>query len=358
MLWQQSRALAGANSRGNCPLIVLSIVCCCVYLIIPGRLCAGDFYVPSTISKQAQEHMVLYTLAGRDIPLPEPSDLQGWRNKRAAIEEIFAQPNADVVKRYEPSIKRSMLGGVPVLDIKPATWKSDSRILLYVHGGGYTLFSADSTLVCAVPLAHDTGVRVISIDYALAPQSGWREIVGQTTAVVRALVEQGQNLKALAICGDSAGGALAAGTVLKCRDDGIGMPGAVVFWSPWSDISSSGDTYGTLKDADPVLRYTGILEHCARAYAAPEDWKQPYVSPVYADYSQGFPPTLIQAGTREILLSDAVRLYRALANADIPVFFDPYEGMWHVFQGFPGNLPESQLARQNVGKFLDKYLSH
>ncbi len=302
--------------------------------------------------------MAQYTLAGRDIPLPKPTDIAGWQAKRVAIEEFFAKPNEEVVARYKPSLEKRVLGGVPVLDIKPAGWKPDSRILIYIHGGCYTLFSAASTLVCAVPLAHDTGLRVISVDYSLAPEAKWREIVGQTTSVVRALVEQGQNPGTLAICGDSAGGALAAATVLKCRDDGIGMPGAVVLWSPWSDITSCGDTYTTLKDADPVLRYAEILDHSADAYAAPEDQKNPYVSPVYAEYTSGFPPTLIQAGTREIVLSGAVRLYRVMAEAGIAVVFDPYEGMWHVFQGFPGNLPESQVARRVVRDFLYAHLSH
>ncbi len=302
--------------------------------------------------------MSLYTLAGRDIPLPEPLDVAGWQAKRAAIEAFFAKANEEVVARYAPTLEKRVLGGVPVVEIKPAGWKPDSRVLVYIHGGCYTLFSAASTLVCAVPLAHDTGLRVLSVDYSLAPESKWRAIVAQTTAVIRALAEQGQDLRSMAICGDSAGGALAAATVLKARDDGIGMPGAVVLWSPWSDITSCGDTFTTLKDVDPVLRYEDILDRSAAAYAAPEDQKNPYVSPVYADYTRGFPPTLIQAGTREIVLSGAVRQYRALATAGIPVFFDPYEGMWHIFQGFPGNLPESQEARRMVRDFLRTHLAH
>lgn len=341
----------------TCLATVLSVLCCTLWVVRPCCAWAGDFYVPPTISEQAQKHLSFYTVAGRDIPLPKPDDLEGWRKKRAAIEDFFTKSNADVVKRYAPSIVQRELGGVPVLDIKPAGWEPDARTLLYIHGGCYTLFSAASTLVCSVPLAHDTGLRVLSIDYSLAPEAKWREIVDQTAAVVRALKEQGQDLHALAICGDSAGGALAAATVLKSRDEGIGMPAAVVLWSPWADITSCADTYTTLKEADPVLGYDGILDNCAAAYAAPEDQKHPYVSPVYADYSSGFPPTLIQAGTKEILLSDAVRQYRALAAAGVAVVFDPYEGMWHVFQGFPGNLPESQLARETVRKFLDAHLS-
>ena len=160
----------------------------------------------------------------------------------------------------------------------------------------------------------------------------------------------------MAVYGESAGGGLAAGAVLKMRDQGLGMPAAVVLWSPWSDITETGDSYATLKEADPLLYYPGNLKHCADAYAAPADQKHPYVSPVYGDYSRGFPPTLIQAGTKEIFLSNAVRHYQALDIAGIPVKLDLYEGMWHIFQVFNHDLPESKMARKKVKAFLGRHV--
>ena len=93
------------------------------------------------------------------------------------------------------------------------------------------------------------------------------------------------------------------------------MPAAVVLWSPWSDITETGDTYVTLQDADPILVYKKNLKHAAEAYADPKDQSHPYVSPVHGDYSKGFPPTLIQVGTKEIFFSNAVRHYQALDQA-------------------------------------------
>jgi monoterpene epsilon-lactone hydrolase len=104
------------------------------------------------------------------------------------------------------------------------------------------------------------------------------------------------------------------------------------------------------------LYYPGNLKHCAEAYATPADQQHPYVSPVYGDYTKGFPPTLIQAGTKEIFLSNAVRQYQALDNAGIPVKLDLYEGMWHIFQVFNHDLPESTLARKKVRAFLEQQL--
>jgi acetyl esterase/lipase len=261
-----------------------------------------------------------------------------------------------VVLQYQPQIEKRKLGSIPILDIKPRGWVENRKALVYTHGGAYTMYSAQSRLLSAVPMAHDTGLRVIAVDYTLAPHAKWQRTTDQVVAVMRALVAEGISLENMAIYGESAGGGLAAGAVLKMRDQGHGIPAAVVLWSPWSDITETGDSYMTLKDADPLLFYPGNLAHCAAAYADPADQKHPYVSPVYGDYSKGFPPTLIQAGTREIFLSNAVRQYQALDTAGIPVRLDLYEGMWHIFQVFTHEIPEAKLARGKVRSFLDRQL--
>lgn len=160
----------------------------------------------------------------------------------------------------------------------------------------------------------------------------------------------------IAIYGDSAGGGMAAGVVLKMRDDGMGMPAAVVLWSPWADITETGDTYETLKLAEPMYIYEKHLKHSADAYADPKDQKNPYVSPVYGDYTKGFPPTLIQGGTKEIFLSNFIRLYQALDSDGQKAKLDLYEGMSHVFQAFMPDTPESKMALGKVDAFLKQHL--
>ena len=156
----------------------------------------------------------------------------------------------------------------------------------------------------------------VSLDYRTNPPGArWQEVTDQVVNVFKALNKQGYAMKNLAIYGDSAGGGLAAATVLKLRDAGLGMPAAVVLWSPWADITETGDTYVTLKSAEPNYLYERVLGPSADAYADPKDQKQPYVSPVYGNFKKGFPPTLIQGGTKEIFLSNFVRLYQALDNA-------------------------------------------
>lgn len=205
-------------------------------------------------------------------------------------------------------------------------------------------------------MAEATGLRVISVDYTLAPHAKWQQITDQVIAVLEGLKKHNYTMKDIAIYGDSAGGGLAAGSVLKMRDQGMGMPAVVVLWSPWSDITDTGDSYVTLKHADPYYLYDRHLKPSADAYADPKDQKHPYVSPIYGDYSKGFPPTLIQGGSKEIFLSNFIRHYQALDTAGQVVKLDIYEGMTHVFQAALVGSPESKTALGKVSVFLKQYL--
>jgi monoterpene epsilon-lactone hydrolase len=213
-------------------------------------------------------------------------------------------------------------------------------------------------LIGAVPVADITGLRVISVNYTNPPELKYNKILEQVISVVKALLKAGYRWEDIGIYGDSAGGGLAAGTVLKMRDDGLGMPAVVILISPWSDLTENGDTYNTLKGKDPILAYGNSLGPSALAYAPVEEHKNPYVSPVYADYSKGFPPTLIQGGTKEIFLSNFVRQYQAIDQAGVPVKLDLYEGMWHVFQEINCDLPESKIAHNKMRDFVKKYLNY
>jgi epsilon-lactone hydrolase len=223
-----------------------------------------------------------------------------------------------------------------------------------VHGGGYVTGGPDFSLGGWV--SGETGLRIISVGYTLAPEAKWDRITDQVVSVLSALEADGYAAKNIAVLGDSAGGGLAAGSILKMRDKGLGLPGALVLWSPWSDITETGDTYVTLQRADPLLNYKLLLKKAADAYADPKDQKSPYVSPVYGDYSKGFPPTLIQGGTKEIFLSNCVREYRAIDSAGGTAVLDIYEGMPHVFQGLVLGGPETQQSMVKMKQFLATYL--
>jgi monoterpene epsilon-lactone hydrolase len=310
----------------------------------------------STISEEAR--MIESTFVHGDETFPQPDDNEGWLKIWSETEKATKEENSEIVEKLGATVTKLELGGIPVLDIKPKNWKDNGKVLIYVHGGAYTLFSASSTLTGSVPVADLTGLRIISVDYTVAPRAKWDETTSQIVSVIEALVAEDYGLKDIAIYGDSAGGGLAAGSILKARDEGVGLIAAVVLWSPWSDITETGDTYTTLKDIDPILTYSNVLENAAGAYADLEDQKHPYVSPVYGDYSKGFPPTLIQVGAKEIFLSNAIRHYQALDQAGITVKLDPYEGMWHDFMAFQWQLPESETVRRKMAEFLREHLEN
>jgi acetyl esterase/lipase len=245
---------------------------------------------------------------------------------------------------------------VAVLDIMPRGWKPGAKVLVYTQGGAHTFGSAHSTLPISALAANAMGLRVISIDYTVAPEGKWQRATDEVLSVFDALAKEGIDAKHVAIFGDSAGGALAAGSVLKMRDKRMPLPAAVVLWAPWADITDRGDTAVTLKHADPAYLYDRHLKHAADAFAAPADQKNPYVSPVYGDFSKGFPPTLIQGGTKEIFLSHFVRLYRAIDDAGGVAVLDPYEGMPHVFQPVLPDAPETRACLRKMQAFLKEHL--
>ena len=311
-------------------------------------MAADTVPLPGTISPEAKAVIEFLQSAGlKHLKGPATDDLAGWTALHAAQEKALEAPNKAVLDQLGATVTDAVIGGVPVLDIRPKGWADDGRVIVYIHGGAFTLFSARSMAGLGALVADAAGMRMISIDYTNPPAA-------QVDAVLKGIVAQGTPINRVALFGDSAGGNLVMRAVLKQRDEGAALPAAVLLFSPWADLSNSGDTALTLPEADPTLSYAGLMANSARAYAGSLNLKDPRVSPLYGDFSKGFPPTLIQDGTRTILLSDSVRSYRALKAAGQDAVIDLYEGMWHVFQGAPA--PEAAEALASAGAFLRQRL--
>lgn len=335
------------------PALTVSVL---LSLMFAGPAMAADTVpLPTTISPEAKAVIEYLETAGlKQLKAPAPTDAAAWTALHEAQEKALEEPNRQVLDKLGATVTEATIGGVPVLDIRPRGWVEDGRVIVYIHGGGFTLFSARSMAGLAALVGNAAGMRVISIDYTNPPTVQWNTVQAQVDAVLKALVAQGTPLARMAIFGDSAGGNLAIRAVLNLRDEGAGMPAAVLLFSPWADLANTGDTAITLPDADPTLSYAGFLANSALAYAGGLDLADPRVSPLHADFSKGFPPTLIQDGTRTILLSTSVRTYRALKAAKVDAVIDLYEGMWHVFQGAPA--PEAEEALASAGLFVKERL--
>ena len=293
---------------------------------------------------------------GRETLMPAPDDLEAWKAVQAANDAAKEAAADNKAAAFGVTYEESELGGIPVVEVTPSKLASTDKIAVYTHGGAYVLNSPMAVIEAAMFFAAETGLRVIAVEYTLAPHSKWRETTDEVISVFNALAEQGFTADNIVLYGDSAGGGLAAAVTLKMRDLGMEMPAAPVLWSPWADISGTGDTYVTLRDAEPYYTYEHVLGPSALAYADVEDHKNPYVSPVYGDFKQGFPPTLIQGGTKELFLSNFVRLYQALDQANQTVKLDIYEGMPHVFVPSLPETAESQAAIAKVRDWVSEHL--
>jgi len=315
------------------------------------------FYIPKTISKEAQLLLKSKTRlareAGSHIPKGDAS-YQTWKEFQDMVDDFVLKELGPIKKKYQAQIDTIQIGGIRAIDIKPKNYKKSDKVILYIHGGAYVVLHAEATLASILPLAEATGLRIIAIDYTLAPQAKFKQITDEVLQFYKGTLEE-YKAENIAIYGDSAGGSLTAGSVLKMRDQGIALPAVLVLWSPWTDIDKIGDTYYTLAGNDPNLVSRDFLENAGLAYAPKSEFKNPYVSPVYGDFTKNFPPTLIQVGSKEIFLSNAIRMYRKLDDANKEVKLDVYEGMWHVWQGHY-LLPESKKAVENTKNFMFKYL--
>jgi acetyl esterase/lipase len=312
--------------------------------------------VPATVSPQAQALLRSLPDPATYPKLPEASDFEAWRKLRREEAAHSESKILGILARYEPAIETRTCNGVPVLEVRPRGWLPDPRVIVFIHGGGYVLGSARTSLPASVPLAADAGMKLISIDYTTIPFATYDEILQQIISVVLDLKRAGHELTNIGFVGVSAGGGLAAGAALKMRDDGIGMPAAIVLWSPATDLAEHGETFVTLRQFEPAFDYREV-EKISRLVVPQDRLRAPYVSPVYGDFTRGYSPTLIQGGTREILLSNFVRLYQAMDTGGVSVKLDLYEGMVHTFQEVAPDLPESALARAKTARFLLTHIS-
>jgi monoterpene epsilon-lactone hydrolase len=245
------------------------------------------------------------------------------------------------------------IGGVPAVRVTTRRSRADHHVL-YLHGGAYVYGRPGHYRDFIWRIANAAGATLHVLDYRLGPEHRFPAAVDDAAAAYRALVSAGAEPKRLAVMGDSAGGGLTFATLLKLRDEGDPMPAAAVAMSPWTDLTLTSESGTRFNETDPMLS-TAPARLFAGWYLGDADPKHPYASPLFGDPA-GLPPSLIQVGSDEILLDDAVRLGERMRQAGVAAEVEVWPRMPHVWQLFARVLPEGQRAIRRIGQFLHEKL--
>ncbi len=277
-----------------------------------------------------------------------PAGIDVSEQRRLLRELISAQPLP-----AEVTVTAAVLGGVPTAEIT-VDGVEPRHVVLYFHGGVYVLGDAFQAAGLAAQVGRRTRATVISVDYRLAPEHPYPAAVDDALAAYQALL-QGTAPSDIAFAGESAGGGLAIATLVNARDHGLPLPAAAYLMSPYADLTLAGATMETRREADPLLSPEALQARVAD-YTSGKDAALGLISPIFADLS-GLPPLIIQAGTHEVLLDDAVRLARQAATADVEVTLDITPGVPHVFQAYYPILDEAAAALDRAGQFLSARLA-
>lgn len=313
--------------------------------------------VPGDISKELQAEVSIAPSALVDGSVPKTAE--EWRAAAAAANKALLAhewlPDFDTL--YPARVEPGTIAGVAVYTVIPPTIsaRNRNRLLVYVHGGGYFMGAGAAGNNEAILLANCLQIRTISIDYRMPPDHPFPDGLNDAVAVWREVVRSTAP-RHVVLGGTSAGGGLALAIVHKLRESGLPLPRALFVNTPWVDLTNSGDSLATNYGIDNVLSGSGPwLAGMAGLYAGTQDLRSPLISPLYGDFS-GFPPTIVITGTRDLLLSDSVRVHRRLRAAGVKTDLLVLEAMSHGTWMVAAAAPESREAYADVTAFLDRHL--
>ncbi len=256
------------------------------------------------------------------------------------------------------SMSTTVLGGVRAYVLTPRMIPAahKNQVIFHIHGGGYIFGPGEAGTGEAMLMAAYGGYRVLSIDYRMPPDAPYPAAMDDVTSAWRALVAQ-TDPRRIAVEGTSTGGGMTLALMLRAKAEGLPLPGAIAPGSPWSDMTGTGDSYKTNEWIDNVVvSYDGYLSRVARLYAHGHDLKDPQLSPVYGDL-HGLPPTILTAGTRDLFLSNTVRVQRKLHEAGIEADLEMFEGLSHAQFNAEFNAPVTKEAYGEITRFFDAHLA-
>ena len=280
-----------------------------------------------------------------------------WRKAADKMDTEIMPTIPAMAERLHVKIEPSTMDGVKVFIVTPDEIPPENRnrLLIHIHGGCYVLFPGEAGATEAITMAGLEHFKVISVDYRMPPEAYFPTAIDDVLTVYKA-AQRTTDPKNMAIFGTSAGGALTLAVILRAKEQGVALPGAISAGTPMSDATKTGDSFYTNELVDNVLvSRDGFCDAATVVYANGHDLKDPLLSPVYGDM-HGFPPTILTTGTRDLLLSNTVRSHRALRAAGVEAQLEVYEGQSHAHYLFDDRLPETAVAFAEIAAFFDKHL--
>ncbi len=318
------------------------------YLRVPAR----EVPIPTTVSSELAK-----VIARPIAKLPVFNTDAQWRFAQQAAATNDAQQVQKLSADLGVTVEKRTIHGVQCFSVTPAEVPATNRdrLLVHVHGGAYVFGGGRACAEEAILVAAAAKMPALSIDYRMPPDHPFPAAIDDTVAVWKEVTENRDPAK-MALFGTSAGGGLTMASVLKFKEEKLPLPGALFLGTPWTDLTKTGDTFFTNAGLDNSLdRYDGFLEACAKLYAGKTELKDPLLSPIYGDV-EGFPPTILISGTRDLFLSITIRAHRKLRAAGVDAALHVYEGQSHAdyLKSYPS--PEAKDALNEVARFLAKHL--
>jgi len=310
--------------------------------------------VPDTVSPQMQK------IIGAPPPptwnvIPNTAD--EWRAQVNAGAAAVVSALPALREQLHVKVEPQVIDGVKTFTATPERIpvQNRNRLLIHVHGGCYVSNPGESGTTEAILMAGLGGFKVISVDYRMPPDASYPAALDDAMMVWKAAVKMAEP-KNMAIFGTSAGGALTLSMVLRAKQEDLPLPGAIAAGTPMSDLTGRGDSFATNAMLDNVLvAYGASCDKRAALYASGHDLKDPLLSPVYGDM-RGFPPAILTTGTRDLLLSNTVRVHRKLRQSGVEAVLQVFEGQSHAQYLRDVNAPETKDAIGEIAHFFDKHL--
>jgi len=320
----------------------------------PRNMPARTIPVPNTVSPQIQKLIAAPLSPTWNVIPKTPAE---WKAQVAAAAATTMQTLPALREKLGVKVEPVTIAGVKAYRVTPRNVPPENanRLLVHVHGGCYVNGPGESGTGEAIMMAGFGHFKIISVDYRMPPDYPYPAALDDAMAVWKAAVKMADP-KNMAIFGSSAGGALTLEMVLRVKQDHLPMPAAIAPGTPMADLTNSGDTFRTNAMLDNVLvAPDASCDKRAALYTNGHDLKDPMVSPLFGDM-HGFPPAILTTGTRDLLLSNTVRVHRKLRQAGVEASLQVYEGQSHGQYSRDVDAPETKEAFEEIARFLDKHL--